>query len=55
MKQSQRIFLQRTLKLEQQYQPKIIAIIKAFRAQFISDLQTHGSGNLKPSATNIRG
>lgn len=45
------IFLQRTLKLENAFQPKLIRIIKNFREQFISDLQSHGKntaiGNLQ--------
>jgi hypothetical protein len=36
------IFARRTLILEQQLRPKLISLTKDFRAQFISDLQTHG-------------
>lgn len=36
------IFARRVLKLELQYRPKLISLIKAFRKDFINDLQQHG-------------
>jgi uncharacterized protein with gpF-like domain len=44
-------YARRTLALEKQFRPKLIRIIKAFRKEFIQDLQTHGKnvaiGNLQ--------